>query len=258
LFLRSIVSAFFGDLFVDFVNLRTETYSENSRIPIMKLGTAEEDAYRRDLTINSLFYNIHTSQIEDFTGKGLHDIQNQMIDTPLDAITTLEDDPLRAFRAIRFACRFQFSIAKSLLEASSMSSLHHAIQIKVSSERIYVEFEQMLSGLSFERASYLLYQTGLWRTIIPNPSISSSPLKSSSSISSSSISLGNTTISPMGLNMMHSLGVFSVLYYYALPQILRSTNFSSSSSESRGTSYPHTMKALQSIAEDRTKLKPFK
>ncbi|XP_023522807.1 CCA tRNA nucleotidyltransferase, mitochondrial-like [Cucurbita pepo subsp. pepo] len=61
------------DIWIDFVNLRCEEYSENSRIPTkQKFGTAEEDAYRRDLTINSLFYNINSSLVEDMTKRGLY------------------------------------------------------------------------------------------------------------------------------------------------------------------------------------------
>lgn len=58
---------------VDFVNLRKETYSEDSRNPQMEFGTAEEDALRRDATINALFYNLHTDQVEDFS-TGLEDL----------------------------------------------------------------------------------------------------------------------------------------------------------------------------------------
>lgn len=55
---------------MDLVNLRTESYCEHSRVPLVEIGTAEEDAYRRDLTINALFYNINEESVEDFTGKG--------------------------------------------------------------------------------------------------------------------------------------------------------------------------------------------
>uniref|UniRef100_A0A2P2KV24 Uncharacterized protein MANES_18G102400 n=1 Tax=Rhizophora mucronata TaxID=61149 RepID=A0A2P2KV24_RHIMU len=90
------------DLWIDFVNLRCEDYSENSRIPTMKFGTAEEDAYRRDLTINSLFYNINTSSVEDLTGRGIADLKTGKIVTPLPPKATFLDDPLRVLRAIRF------------------------------------------------------------------------------------------------------------------------------------------------------------
>ncbi|KAJ6433608.1 hypothetical protein OIU84_017327 [Salix udensis] len=90
------------DLWIDFVNLRSEDYSENSRIPTMTFGTAKEDAYRRDLTINSLFYNINTGSVEDLTGRGIEDLKSGKIVTPLPPKDTFLDDPLRVLRAIRF------------------------------------------------------------------------------------------------------------------------------------------------------------
>eukprot|EP00894_Picocystis_sp_ML_P002881 jgi/Pico_ML_1/53398/g3954.t1 len=68
---------------IDFVNLRAESYAEDSRIPTMQFGTPLEDAVRRDLTINALFYNINQGIVEDFTGKGMEDLHNQTIRTPL-------------------------------------------------------------------------------------------------------------------------------------------------------------------------------
>ena len=70
-----------------------------------------EDAERRDLTINALFYNLRTRQIEDQTGKGLADLgfvpgQRKRIRTPLEPFRTFHDDPLRVIRAVRFAARF--------------------------------------------------------------------------------------------------------------------------------------------------------
>ena len=62
-------------MFIDFVNLRSETYPEGSRVPVIEIGTPEQDAYRRDLTINSLFYNINTEEVEDFTNRGIEDLQ---------------------------------------------------------------------------------------------------------------------------------------------------------------------------------------
>ncbi|KAJ0086673.1 hypothetical protein Patl1_07788 [Pistacia atlantica] len=69
---------------------------------LQKFGTAEEDAYRRDLTINSLFYNINTSSVEDLTGRGIEDLKSGKIVTPLPPKATFLDDPLRVLRAIRF------------------------------------------------------------------------------------------------------------------------------------------------------------
>lgn len=106
------MTATYGKIELDFVNLRTEAYSEDSRVPQMSVGTPSEDAFRRDLTINALFYNIHTQLVEDFTGQGLADLRRAIVRTPLPPMVTLQDDPLRALRVLRFACRFGFTIAE--------------------------------------------------------------------------------------------------------------------------------------------------
>jgi len=83
-----------------------------------------EDAERRDLTINALFYNLRTGQIEDQTGKGLADLglvpgKQKRIRTPLEPFRTFHDDPLRVVRAVRFAARFgkEFVLNDDLVEA---------------------------------------------------------------------------------------------------------------------------------------------
>jgi hypothetical protein len=106
-------------LWIDLVNLRSEEYAHNSRIPTMTFGTPEQDAFRRDFTINSLFYNINTKEVEDYTGKGIEDMKLGVIRTPLAAKETFVDDPLRVLRAIRFASRFGFALDESLVEAAS-------------------------------------------------------------------------------------------------------------------------------------------
>lgn len=88
---------------IDLVNLRSEEYGEESRVPEIKIGTPEQDALRRDLTINSMFYNINKGLIEDLTGRGLIDLKNKMANTPLQPLKTFVDDPLRVLRTIRFA-----------------------------------------------------------------------------------------------------------------------------------------------------------
>lgn len=82
---------------------------------MQQFGTPLSDAERRDLTINSLFYNLHTGQVEDHTARGLLDIgllttstgepSQKLIRTPLDPFQTFRDDPLRVIRAVRFASR---------------------------------------------------------------------------------------------------------------------------------------------------------
>eukprot|EP00889_Picochlorum_renovo_P008186 jgi/Picre1/35216/NNA_002678.t1 len=106
-------------LWVDLVNLRSEEYAHNSRIPTMTFGTPEQDALRRDFTINSLFYNINEGVVEDLTGRGIADMKQGIIRTPLPPRETFLDDPLRVLRAVRFASRFGFSLEHSLVQAAS-------------------------------------------------------------------------------------------------------------------------------------------
>jgi tRNA nucleotidyltransferase (CCA-adding enzyme) len=130
---------------VDFVNLRKETYSEDSRNPQMEFGTAEEDAFRRDATINALFYNIHSDLVEDFTG-GLKDLDAKHIRTPLEPKTTFMDDPLRVLRLIRFASRLDFTIDAESEKCMSDPTVMDALKIKISRERVGIEVEKMLKG----------------------------------------------------------------------------------------------------------------
>ena len=88
------------DVWLDFVNLRSESYADESRIPTMSFGTPLEDAMRRDLTINALYYNLNEKKVEDFTGKGIEDLKIGLCRTPLEAKRTFVDDPLRVLRAV--------------------------------------------------------------------------------------------------------------------------------------------------------------
>ncbi|ETV76592.1 hypothetical protein, variant 3 [Aphanomyces astaci] len=137
-----------GSGWVDFVNLRAETYADDEahRIPSMEFGTPLEDAQRRDFTINSLFYNLATKSVEDFTGQGLPDLQHGVIRTPLDPTITFLDDPLRVLRAIRFASRFRFPLADDLIAALEHRAIREALVKKVSRERVGKELGGMLTG----------------------------------------------------------------------------------------------------------------
>ena len=105
-------------MMIDLVNLRNETYTEESRVPTIGIGTPTEDAYRRDLTINSLFYNINDEKVEDFTEMGISDLREGIVRTPLEPLQTFLDDPLRVLRTIRFANRFEFKIVDDIIEAA--------------------------------------------------------------------------------------------------------------------------------------------
>ncbi|KAH7824263.1 putative tRNA-nucleotidyltransferase [Monocercomonoides exilis] len=131
---------------VDFVNLRTEHYTEGSRIPVMQFGSATEDAQRRDLTINALFYNINEKKVEDLTGMGLSDLENRIARTPLEPFKTLMDDPLRMLRAIRFSARYQLRVEESLSLAMCNPALHQQFLRTISRERVGAELRGVLEG----------------------------------------------------------------------------------------------------------------
>lgn len=155
---------------IDFCGLRTENYTINSRIPQIDFGTPIEDAYRRDLTINSLFYNLNTNEIEDFTQRGLKDLREGKISTPLPPLITLQDDPLRCIRIVRFANRFNFTIEPELIEACRDVSVHESLQRKVSRERISQEIHQIIDHSSSSiNAIPLLYELNLLQYILSTP-----------------------------------------------------------------------------------------
>jgi tRNA nucleotidyltransferase (CCA-adding enzyme) len=151
---------------VDFAQARQEVYRDNSRIPDIKPATPEEDAHRRDLTINSIFYNIIENKLEDFTGKGIKDLITDTIRTPLDPIKTFSEDPLRIFRVIRFSAKYNGKIDPETYQAMTNPELRNEIKTKVSKERIGQEFLKMLKNPNPEQSIALLKNTGLLEDVI--------------------------------------------------------------------------------------------
>jgi tRNA nucleotidyltransferase (CCA-adding enzyme) len=154
---------------IDLVNLRKETYTADSRNPQVEFGTPEEDAMRRDATINALFYNIQKSQVEDFTERGLTDLKDGIIRTPMAAYTTFVDDPLRVLRLVRFASRFGYQIDKETLEAMKNSDIKNALMLKISRERVLAELEKMLKGLDPRGSLDLIDSIGLYSCVFVEP-----------------------------------------------------------------------------------------
>ena len=143
--LETVTTKILG-LEIDLVNLRKETYVEDSRNPIMEFGSPEEDASRRDSTVNALFFNLQTSEIEDYTGRGLQDMELKLLKTPLSPYQTFKDDPLRVLRTIRFASRLGYRIDPADEHAMGEESIREALRLKISRERVGVEIVKMLQG----------------------------------------------------------------------------------------------------------------
>lgn len=144
---------------VDFVNLRSEEYANSgSRVPSsVRFGTPREDAFRRDATLNALFYNLTTGLIEDFTERGLEDLRTGILRTPLDPAETFNDDPLRVLRLIRFVGQLGFKIAPETLEAMRGEAVGSKLITKVSGERIGTELLKLVeSAHATQGLEYLL------------------------------------------------------------------------------------------------------
>ncbi|CAI2364267.1 unnamed protein product [Moneuplotes crassus] len=167
--------------FIDLVNLRCEEYADDSRVPEIKIGTPLQDALRRDLTINSMFYNINEKKIEDFTEKGIDDLREGIIRTPLEPLQTFLDDPLRILRTIRFATRFGFKIVDDIHEAIAQPGIKEALAKKVTFERIGRETDLMLSGENPEDSIEYFHRYQIFSHLLKFPS-TCEPLQSEEAV----------------------------------------------------------------------------
>ncbi|KAL8399599.1 hypothetical protein RB594_000119 [Gaeumannomyces avenae] len=165
--LETVATRMFG-IEVDFVNLRKETYAQDSRNPQMEFGTAKEDALRRDATVNALFYNINTDEIEDFVG-GMLDLERKLIRTPLEPLQTFTDDPLRVLRLVRFASRLGFSIDPAAEETMGKPAVLEALRLKISRERVGIEVDKMLKGKHPRDSLHLIERLGLYDAVFTDP-----------------------------------------------------------------------------------------
>lgn len=156
----------FRDTELEFVGARRESYSHDSRKPVVEDGTLDDDLSRRDFTINAMAMSVNRDNfgelIDPYDGVG--DLDRQLIRTPLDPDITFSDDPLRMMRAIRFATQLGFTIYDETFEAIS----RNASRIKIiSHERIADELMKIMSSPIPSIGWTLLMNCGLLSYILP-------------------------------------------------------------------------------------------
>ena len=151
---------------IEFVGARKESYSHDSRKPIVEDGTLEDDQNRRDFTINAmaicLNHNRFGQLVDPFNG--IADLEDGIIATPLDPEVTFSDDPLRMMRCIRFATQLNFQIEDETFEA--LQRMAARIKI-VSAERIEVELNKIMMAPHPSIGFELLQRSGLLQIILP-------------------------------------------------------------------------------------------
>jgi tRNA nucleotidyltransferase/poly(A) polymerase len=155
-----------GDLEIEFVGARKESYQPHSRKPSVENGSLSDDQNRRDFTINALAVSLNEGsfgQILDPFG-GLRHLEQKLIKTPLEPGKTFSDDPLRMMRAIRFSTQLGFKIDDESL--SGIKKYKERIKI-ISQERIITELNKILMSSKPSIGFKLLFDTGLLHLIFP-------------------------------------------------------------------------------------------
>ena len=156
----------YNDQEIEFVGARRESYSHDSRKPIVEDGTLEDDQNRRDFTINAMAICLNKNRfgelVDPFNGQA--DLEDGIIATPLEPGITFSDDPLRMMRCIRFATQLNFQIEDETFEA--LERMADRIKI-VSGERIEVELNKIMMSPHPSKGFVDLQRCGLLNIILP-------------------------------------------------------------------------------------------
>ena len=152
---------------VEFVGARKESYSHDSRKPIVEDGTLEDDQNRRDFTINALAVCLNKARFGELVDPfdGVLDMENRLIATPLDPDITFSDDPLRMMRCVRFATQLNFFIEEETFEALGRN--RERIKI-ISRERIADELNKIIMTPTPSKGLVDLMRCGLLPLIFPD------------------------------------------------------------------------------------------
>ena len=154
------------ELEVEFVGARRESYSHDSRKPVVEDGTLEDDQNRRDFTINAMAICLNKARFGELVDPfdGLYDLEDGIIRTPLEPGVTFSDDPLRMMRCIRFATQLNFLIEDETFEA--LERMADRIRI-VSGERVADELNKIMCAATPSRGFVDLQRCGLLQLLLP-------------------------------------------------------------------------------------------
>lgn len=151
---------------VEFVGARKESYTHDSRKPIVEDGSLEDDQNRRDFTINALAVCLNRERYGELADPfgGMADMREKTIRTPLDPDITFSDDPLRMMRCIRFATQLNFYIDDDTFESLCRNKERISI---ISRERIADELNKILLSPVPSKGFIDLDRSGLLQLIFP-------------------------------------------------------------------------------------------
>lgn len=152
---------------VEFVGARKESYSHDSRKPVVENGTLEDDQNRRDFTINAMAVCLNADRFGQLVDPfdGFYDLEDKIIRTPLDPDITFSDDPLRMMRCVRFATQLGFQIDDETFAALERNRERISI---ISRERIAEELNKMVASPVPSKGFVLLELCGLLPLVMPD------------------------------------------------------------------------------------------
>lgn len=156
----------YKNLELEFVGARKESYTHDSRKPIVENGTLEDDQQRRDFTINALALCLNAGRFGELIDPfdGLRDLEDLIIRTPLNPDITFSDDPLRMMRAVRFASQLGFDLLPKTFDAIACNRQRIGI---ISKERVADELHKIIASPRPSIGFVLLEKTGLLEIIFP-------------------------------------------------------------------------------------------
>ena len=156
----------YRDIEVEFVGARRESYSHDSRKPVVEDGTLEDDQNRRDFTVNAMAICLNAPRFGELVDPfdGLADLEDGILRTPLDPDITFSDDPLRMLRCVRFSAQLKFLIDEETFEALGRNASRISI---VSGERISDELNKIMMTDAPSRGLMELHRCGLMELILP-------------------------------------------------------------------------------------------